>query len=146
MRIAKTACSFLVLLALTTCGGDHLNSVTAPPKNISCDTAFNGTWSWIMQTCGSFTNGTAPAQLTTSNGCRLTLDTTPADAAAKGQNFTLIVAFDTQTATLERKGTVCDAIDKGKIVGQNGRQFSLQFQATPTEKCCNNDYFVNIAY
>ena len=85
----------LVLFALTTCGGDHLSSVTAPPKNISCDAAFNGTWSWILQTCGGFANGSAPAQLSTANGCRLTLDTTPADLKAKGQSFTLIVAFDT---------------------------------------------------
>jgi hypothetical protein len=145
MRLLKTALTLLALLLLTTCGGDHLNSITAP-KNITCDSAFGGDWHWVLQTCGGFTDDVAHGQLSTTNGCRLTLDTTPAALKAQGQSYTLIVAFDTQKATLERKGTVCDAIDQGKIVGQNGRQFSIQFTPTPTEKCCNTDYFATIAY
>jgi hypothetical protein len=145
MRVIKMPAVFLALVLLTTCSGEHLSSVTGP-KNVTCDAAFAGSWRWSLQSCGGFANDVSVGQLSTTNGCRLTLDTTPAALKAMGQSYTMIVAFDAGTATLERKGTLCDAIDKGKITSQSGRQFSLQFQATPTEKCCNNDYFANITY
>ncbi len=145
MRMQKTALALLAIVLLTTCGGEHLTSVTAP-KNISCDAAFGGDWHWVLQTCGGFNDDVSHGQLSTTNGCRLTLDTTPAALKAQGQSFTMVVAFDTKKVTLERKGTICDAIDNGTIESQNGRSFSIHFFATPTEKCCGNDYFATIAY
>jgi hypothetical protein len=145
MRLLKNACALLALIALTTCNGG-VHSPTEPKNNIACDPAFNGQWSWVLQSCGAFTNGSSPAQLSTTNGCRLTLDTTPDAQKAMGQTYTLVVSFDNQTATLERKGTVCDAIDKGTIVSQVGREFGIELKPTATEKCCNQNYFVNIRY
>ena len=145
MRMQKTALALLAIVLLTTCGGEHLTSVTAP-KNISCDAAFGGDWHWVLQTCGGFNDDVSHGQLSTTNGCRLTLDTTPAALKAQGQSFTMVVAFDTKKVTLERKGTICDAIDNGTIESQNGRSFSIHFFATPTEKCCGNDYFATLAY
>ena len=145
MRTLKVASSLLALFLLATCNGG-VHSPTEPAKNIACDPAFAGQWSWVLQSCGAFTNGSSPAQLSTTNGCRLTLDTTPAAQKALGQTYTLVVAFDTQKATLERKGTVCDAIDKGTIVSQVNHQFAIELTPTPTEKCCNQNYFVNITY
>lgn len=145
MRTLKLALSAVILFALATCNGG-VHSPTEPPNHISCESGFSGEWSWILQSCGGFTKGSAPAQLSTANGCRLTLDTTPDNLKALGQTYTLVVAFDAKTATLERKGTVCDTVDNGTIIAQKGHEFSIQFKATPTQQCCNNDYFVNIAY
>jgi hypothetical protein len=145
MRMQKFALALLGITLLTMCGGEHFSSVTAP-KNITCDSAFGGDWHWILQTCGGFSDDVSRGQLSTTNGCRLTLDTTPATLKAQGQTFTMVVAFDTKKVTLERKGTICDAIDNGTIEGQSGRSFSIHFVATPTEKCCTNDYFATIAY
>jgi len=141
----KTVLALLDLVLITTCDGEHFTSVTSP-KNITCDTAFAGDWHWILQTCGGFSDDVSHGQLSTTNGCRLTLDTTPAALKEKGQTFTMVVAFDTKKVTLERKGTVCDAIDQGTIESQLGRTFSIHFVATPVEKCCTNDYFATIAY
>jgi hypothetical protein len=145
MRMQKTALALLAVTLLTRCGGEHLSSVTAP-KNISCDAAFGGDWHWVLQTCAGGTDGVSPGQLSTTNGCRLTLDTTPAALKAQGQTFTMVLAFDTKKVTLERKGTVCDAIDNGTIESQSGRSFGVHFTATKTSQCCNNDYFATLAY
>ena len=145
MRMQKIALALLAATLLTMCS-EHLNSVTDPPKSIACDAAFGGSWHWVLQTCSGVSDNVSPGQLNTSNGCRLTIDTTPATLKAQGQTFTMVVAFDTKKVTLERKGTICDAIDNGTIEGQNGRSFSIHFVATPTEKCCTNDYFATIAY
>ena len=145
MRMQKIALALLAATLLTMCS-EHLNSVTDPPKSIACDAAFGGSWHWVLQTCSGVSDAVSPGQLNTSNGCRLTLDTTPATLKAQGQTFTMIVDFGTKKATLERKGTLCDAIDNGTIESLNGRQFGLHFTATKTAQCCNNDYFATIAY
>jgi len=143
----KFAITVLFLIVFTsTCGGGG-NDVTGV-KTSSCDSSFNTSWHWTFQTCANgLPSGISPGQLSTTNGCRLTLDVTPDVVKASGGTYTMIVAFDQGTATVERKGTVCDAIDSGKITERNGHEYAIQFRATPTGgKCCEGDYFANISF
>ena len=146
MRILKIAFALLFLIVCTTCGGGGGSDVTGP-KITTCDPAFGGDMRWIISKCGALVTGVSKGQLSTTNGCRTTLDVTPDTLKAQGQIYTMVIAWDKSTATLERKGTVCDAIDNGTINDVSGHTYSFQFRSTPTGgKCCDNDYFITVSY
>ena len=147
MRTLKFALPVLFLISFTTCGGGGGGNSVSGPKITSCDPAFGGDLRWVLSKCSALVTGVSKGQLTTTNGCRTTLDVTADTLKAQGQSYTMIIAWDQGTATVERKGTACDAIDNGKLTEISGHSYSFQFRATPTGgKCCDNDYFMTVSY